>query len=81
MRTHSQIIDEAGGPSALARTPGVEVDPGTTKQWKRGDSIPAPYWAAIADAKLATLEELAEAASSKKRAQPVDGAQTERPAA
>lgn len=69
MRTHQQIIEAASGPSALARALGI--DAGTAKQWRRGDSIPAPYWAAIAAAGIATLEELAEAASMKQRAQSV----------
>lgn len=72
MRTHEQIIIAAKGPSAIARVLGVE--PGTAKQWRRGDSIPAPYWAALAEAGLATLEELAEAAATKQRAQPVQDA-------
>jgi hypothetical protein len=69
MRTHEQIIAAANGPSALARI--VGVDAGTAKKWRKGDSIPAPYWEAIAEAKIATLEELAAAAATKQRAQPV----------
>ena len=64
MRTHQQIIDDSQGPSALARVVGAE--PNTAKQWKRNDSIPAPYWDAIAKAGLATLEELAAAAASRR---------------
>lgn len=67
MRSHQQIITDAGNPSAVARLVGVE--PGTAKQWKRTDSIPAPYWAAIAGAGKATLEELAEAAAAKRQTQ------------
>lgn len=64
MRTHQKIIEDAGGPSAIAKVTGAE--PGTAKQWKRLDSIPAPYWAAINEAKLATLEELADAAATRR---------------
>jgi hypothetical protein len=59
MRTHTQIIRDAGGPSALARA--IDVDPNTAKAWTRSDSIPGRYWALIAEAKMASLEELAEA--------------------
>lgn len=64
MRTHRQIIDDAKGPSAIARAIGAE--PNTAKQWRRNGSIPAPYWAALALAELATLEELADAASARR---------------
>lgn len=70
MRTHEQIITDANGPSALARI--VGVDAGTAKKWRQGDSIPAPYWEAIAEAKIATLDELAAAAATKQRAQSVE---------
>ena len=59
MRTHDQIIVEAGGPTFVARQVGAR--PGTVKQWRRAGSIPAPYWQAIAQLNLATLDELAEA--------------------
>lgn len=64
MRTHQQIIEAGGGPSAVARS--INADPNTVKAWKRSDSIPAPWWAAIAGASLATLEELAVAAESRR---------------
>jgi hypothetical protein len=44
------------------------VDGNTVKGWKRNDSIPGPYWQAFADARIATLEELAAAAEEKRRA-------------
>lgn len=62
MRTHEQIIIDANGPSALGRL--IGVDPGTAKQWKRLNSIPGRYWAALAEAKVATLEELANAVAA-----------------
>ena len=64
MRTHQDIIDAAGGASVLARA--IGADPNTAKAWKRTDSIPAPYWTAISEAKLATLEELATAAAARR---------------
>jgi len=67
MRSHQQIIADAGGPSALARQ--LDIEPGTVKQWKRLSSIPAPYWAAISDADIATLNELAEAAANRRVAE------------
>ncbi len=68
MRTHLQIIKDAGGPSAIGRIVGAEAN--TAKQWKRNDSIPAPYWAALADAKVATLDELAKAAATRREGPP-----------
>lgn len=64
MRTHRDIIEGAGGPSAIAKATGAE--PGTAKQWKRLDSIPAAYWAAIDASGIATLRELAEAAANRR---------------
>lgn len=40
----------------------------TVKAWSLNDSIPGPYFQAIADAKIASLEELAAAAEAKRRA-------------
>ena len=64
MRSFRQIIDDANGPAALAHRIGVAPD--TAKQWKRNDSIPAPYFEAIRAAQLATLEELAVAAAARR---------------
>lgn len=61
--SHSGIIDREGGSTAFARR--IDEDPNKVKAWKRGDSIPAPYWAAVVDAGMATLEELAEGAARK----------------
>ncbi|WP_170828756.1 hypothetical protein [Sphingobium yanoikuyae] len=61
--THRDIIARNGGPAALGRK--IDVDPNTAKAWNRLDSIPAPYWHAIAGADAATLEELAAAAASR----------------
>jgi hypothetical protein len=79
MRTHQQIIDDAGGPAAVSATlnaaigaatglePGSEgavwADPGKVKQWKRNNSIPSGWLKAFADTELATTQELLEAAA------------------
>ncbi len=69
MREHSQILVEAGGPSAVALK--LLVPPGNVKQWRRSNSIPAPYWKAMVDHGFATLEELASSAA-KRRASTLD---------
>ncbi len=65
--SHRDIIERGGGPAAFGRAIEPPVEANTTKQWKRLDSIPKEYWRGIADAKLATLDELADAAASKRR--------------
>lgn len=64
MRTHSQIINDAGGVAAVARALGAPYN--RVRQWPPSDSIPAPYWAAIVEAGFSTLDELALAASRKR---------------
>ncbi|MHC3128146.1 hypothetical protein OB03_13065 [Brevundimonas sp. GN22] len=66
MRTFSDIIRDAGGPTALARTLGE--DPNNAHAWKRCDSIPATRWAAISKANIASLDVLAAAAAEKLKA-------------
>lgn len=44
------------------------VEANTTKAWNRTDSIPSAYWEACAGTGIATLEELAAAAASKRAA-------------
>lgn len=61
--THRDIIERAGGPAALGRA--INVDANTTKAWKRLDSIPAAHWQSIAQAEIASLDELAEAAATR----------------
>lgn len=61
MRSHAQIISEAGGPTRLANLLGLA--PGTVKQWRRTSSIPGAYWKALKVAGLATLDELASASA------------------
>lgn len=66
MRTHAEII----GKQITAFGRAIGADPNLVNQWRRAangqGSIPAPYWASIADRGLATLEELAEAAASRR---------------
>lgn len=64
MRTHESVITEAGGPTKLGKA--IGVDGGVVKQWRRLNSIPAPHWRAIVDAGHATLDELADAAASRR---------------
>ena len=64
MKTFTHIIEAAGGSTALARA--IREDPNTVHAWKRGKSIPAPYWNAVVAAGLATLKELADAAEARR---------------
>lgn len=61
--SHQAVIERAGGPAKFARA--IGADPNTVKAWKRLNSIPAPHWAAVAGAHLATLTELADAAARR----------------
>ena len=61
MRTHLQIIADAGGYRALADKLGEA--PNRVRFWVRRESIPHNKWKAVADARVATLEELATAAA------------------
>lgn len=63
MRTHSTIITDAGGPAKVAKV--IPAASGTVKQWRRLDSIPAPYWQGFADQGIASLEELAAGAARR----------------
>lgn len=60
---HRAVIVRAGGSTALARQ--IDRDPNNVKAWKRLNSIPSGHWQAIADAGVATLDELAAAAAKK----------------
>jgi hypothetical protein len=62
------LIFRAGGPAKVGDLLDPPVDGNTVKAWARLDSIPAPYWQGFADARIATLEELAAAAEAKRRA-------------
>ncbi len=64
MATFLDIFERTGA-TEMARRIG-SVDANTVHAWKRTESIPAPYWKSIADAKIASLDELAEAAASRR---------------
>jgi hypothetical protein len=67
MRTHTEIVNAAGA-DRLAGLRRVSLH--TARSWAQRDSIPSEHWADIAQAKLATLEELAAAAAMKTRPAP-----------
>ncbi|MDO9334971.1 MAG: hypothetical protein Q7T61_01090 [Caulobacter sp.] len=56
MRTHEQIIEQAGGYKGLAAK--VKQPEERVRFWERRKSIPAPYWMAVTEAGLATVDEL-----------------------
>ena len=64
MTTFAQIFDRTG-PTEMARRIGFD-DPNTVHAWKRTESIPAAYWRKLADAEVATLDELADAAARRR---------------
>lgn len=66
MRTHSQIIREAGTAETVALNLGVSVN--TVRSWIQRDSIPAERWAALRSLNAASLDELATAAATKRAA-------------
>lgn len=70
MRTHSDIIREAGGASKFARRIGAV--PNNVKAWLRNNSIPGPWWKAVSDARIATLPELAAAVACETDIPPHD---------
>lgn len=66
MRTHSDIVASAGKPEEVALRRGVSVH--TVRSWIHRKSIPAEHWAGFAADGHATLDELAEAAASRRAA-------------
>lgn len=54
-----QIIDRAGAPR-IAEVLGLP--PVNVRMWRQRKSIPPEHWRGLADHKLATLDELADAA-------------------
>ena len=59
MRTHSEIISDAGGPAELHRKLGYVSRFNTVHSWAKRKSIPKAAWPDLLAAGLATLEELA----------------------
>lgn len=72
MRTHSQIITDAGGPHAIAKLilPHVEADEVTLQKrvraWAVSKSIPGEYWSLLDRLSLATMVEMAGDAAARK---------------
>jgi hypothetical protein len=68
MRTHAEIIRDAGGPQKVRDRLGLDPKKfETVKSWFVRDSIPAEHWRRLADEGLATLHELAVAAEARSR--------------
>lgn len=59
MRTHAEIIRDAGGWRVVRDRLGLHEENTIPKFWWHRDSIPCDYWTALAELKLTTVEELA----------------------
>lgn len=74
MRTHSEVIEAAGGAHQLAQliTPILGAEAEVIRKrvwaWVKADSIPGEYWALLARSGVAEVSELAEAAEARKLA-------------
>ena len=66
MRTHRDVIRDGGGVAAFARHVGLSRKPTTVQSWWQRDSIPGEYWLLISELRLASLAELALAASIRR---------------
>lgn len=62
MRTHSEIIRDAGGWRAVRDALAMASDDAKVKFWFFRDSIPCEYWQALVDLELTTAGELTRAA-------------------
>lgn len=68
MRSHADIIREAGGADRVRQLLGFPSNRlETVKSWTVRDSIPAEYWRAFADLGICTLDALATAAAVRGR--------------
>jgi len=67
MRSHAQIIRDAGGYQALYKRLHWNGKVETVKSWALRDSIPGEHWRALADQGLCTLDELATWAACRKQ--------------
>lgn len=63
MRTHLQIIADAGGYKSAAEKLGQPAE--RVRFWARREAIPPEQWKLVSDSGLASLEELAEAAARR----------------
>lgn len=66
MRTHTQIIESAGGYRLFAERLGQPAN--RVRFWRRRDAIPSEQWPAVVTAGLAVLDELDAANKLKKLA-------------
>jgi hypothetical protein len=74
MRTHRDIIRDAGGVTSFAKRTGLTRRPTTVQSWWQRDSIPGEYWLIIAQLELASLPELALAAATRRQRPRADAA-------
>jgi hypothetical protein len=74
MRTHAEILRDAGGWRAVRDQLGLKSDDAKVKFWFFRDSIPAEWFKAMTDLKLTTLEELALAAARRRYLKEKDAA-------
>ena len=65
MRTHAEIIRQAGENAIVAAT---NAPLNTVRSWAQRDSIPAPQWAALVEAKICKAAELIAAAAARRAA-------------
>ncbi|MXP24839.1 hypothetical protein GRI39_02100 [Altererythrobacter indicus] len=63
MRTHAQIVREAGKPADVATRRNVSVH--TVRSWIRRNSVPQEHWLAFRDDGWASLDELAVGAAAQ----------------
>lgn len=68
MRTHAEIIRDAGGWRALRERMRHPETDSRAKFWFFRDSIPAEYWKEVTDLGLTTADELALAAHRRRLA-------------
>jgi hypothetical protein len=66
MRTHAEIIEDAGGWRATRDKLGLPLTDFRVKFWFFRDSIPGDYWKALDDCGMASVEELALAAHRRR---------------
>ena len=72
LRTHHQIISDAGGYKSLADKLDQPVD--RVRFWERRKAIPPEQWMAVAAAGVATLDELVTAAAKRTKPEASDKA-------
>jgi len=66
MRTHSDVIKDAGGALVLHDRIGLVRKVRTVRSWAWRDSIPSEYWRPIVEAGFASYGELAAHYARKK---------------